>query len=509
MKVVTSEQMRNIDRRASSEFGIPSIVLMENAALAVADVIHERYAEAERVAVLCGTGQNGGDGFAIARHLFNRGYSPLVVLVGDEAKVTGDSATNLGICRRMQLTVRTVGDAREIDEAMVHVLDADLVVDALFGTGLTRPLDGMYAETAEMLRNLHVPVVAVDIPSGLQASSNRVEGPVIHADLTVTFAAPKPAHVFQPAAALCGEVIVADISIPEAAIVEEGVKLSLLTPADIAQVFTPRPPDAHKGTYGHAALICGSDGRSGAAILAARGAVHAGAGLVTVLTDRDTARLVDSVSIESMTEAFDVNTSVEQLVARLKGRDAVLIGPGLPDSEESYARVRAILPHIDRPLVIDASALNALQDGIESLASLSVPKIITPHPGELARLTGSTAAAVNDDRIGAVTDAARRSGAVAVLKGHQTLIATPAGEVFINPTGNPGMASGGMGDVLAGIIVALLARGLDPLDAACAGVYIHGVAGDLLMEQQGDTGMAAMDVAPLIPRAIGRVREGR
>jgi hydroxyethylthiazole kinase-like uncharacterized protein yjeF len=508
MKVVNSEQMRAIDQRATSEFGVPSLILMENAALAVADVIAARYPDAERVTLFCGTGQNGGDGFAVARHLFNRHVTPHIVLVGDRGKVSGDAATNLEICRRMRISISEVADHDALDRALVQAFDADLIVDAIFGTGLTRPAEGFFAELIESLRAIRVPVVAVDVPSGIDASRSAVQEPAVRADVTVTFALPKIAHLFEPAASLCGEVVVADISIPEAAVAQENVRLSLLTASEVAELFPRRGNDTHKGTYGHAALVCGSEGRSGAAILAARGAIRSGAGLVTVLTDRETARLVDTASIESMTKAIDL-AATREVESLLAARDAVLIGPGLADDAESYRSVRKLLARIEKPVVIDASALNALEGELAILGSIHAPKVITPHPGELARLMGTTSEEVNGDRTRFATEAAAAAKAVVVLKGHRTLIATPDGEVFVNPTGNPGMASGGMGDVLAGIIVALLARGVAPVDAACAGVFIHGFAGDLLAEEQSDTGLAALDLAERIPAAIRRLREDR
>jgi NAD(P)H-hydrate epimerase len=365
---------------------------------------------------------------------------------------------------------------------------------------LNRAPEGIQADTIRGIAELRLPVVAVDLPSGANASSAIPFDPCLHAEVTVTFAAPKICHVFEPTASYCGEVIVADISIPNAAIEDENVSLSLITPKEIQPFVAPRLAATHKGTYGHVAIIAGSPGRSGAAVMCARGAIRTGAGLVTVMTDRETAHLVHAGSIESMTYS---GTDIREF---LHNKTAALVGPGLPDEERAYVSVREIVGAIELPLLIDASALNAFAGLPAEINPLGRPRLITPHPGELARILGSDAKTINGDRIGSAREAARRCGCVVVLKGHQTLIAEPDGGVHVNPTGNPGMASGGTGDVLAGMIAALLARGLDPADAACTGVYLHGLAGDMVRDEIGDTGMAAMDVAEKIPRAIQRLR---
>jgi hydroxyethylthiazole kinase-like uncharacterized protein yjeF len=294
----------------------------------------------------------------------------------------------------------------------------------------------------------------------------------------------------------CGEVIVADISIPDAAIQDESITLSLTTPADVRPHIAPRLASTHKGTYGHVGIIAGSPGRSGAAVMCARGAIRTGAGLVSVMTDADTAKIVHAASIESMT------FSGGDVAEFFKNKSAALIGPGLPDNERAYNWVRTTVAEIELPLVIDASGLNAFAGRANELNSNRRQRVITPHPGEMRRLLGSD----KSDRIETAREAARISQCVVVLKGHQTLIADPEGHVSVNPTGNPGMASGGMGDVLGGMIAAFLARGVDPFDAACAAVYIHGFAGDLLKEEMGDTGLAATDLAERIPIAIQKLR---
>lgn len=500
MKILNAEQMRNVDRRTTERFGVPSIVLMENAALAVVDAIADHYPDADRVAIICGLGQNGGDGFAVARHLENRGVVPIVLVIGDRAGIKGDSLTNFIICDRLGIPIYDVRESNDVETALAHAADADLVVDALFGTGLNRAPSGVHADAIRGISELRIPVLAIDLPSGANASSGEPFEPCLQAEVTVTFAAPKLCHVFEPAALYCGEVIVADISIPEIAIDDEAVTLALITPKDVQPHVAPRLASTHKGTYGHVAMIAGSPGRSGAAVMSARGAIRMGAGLVTVMTDRDTAKLVHAGSVESMT------WSGGDLSEFLSNKSAVLIGPGLADDEASYEQVRAIVAATGLPSIIDASALNAFAGRAAELNPHAMPRVITPHPGELARLLGSDTKSIGADRIAAARETARISKCVVVLKGHQSLVAEPDGHVYVNPTGNPGMASGGMGDVLAGMIAALLARDTDPLDAACAAVYLHGLAGDILKDEFGDTGLAAMDLADRIPMAIQKVR---
>ncbi len=501
MHILNSEQMKAIDRRATERFGIPSIVLMENAALAVVDAISDHYPDCDRAAIFCGPGANGGDGFAVARHLEQRGVVPIVFVVSDRKRIRGDAATNLAICERLALPLYDIVDDDSLNEALVHAADVDLVVDAIFGTGLNRAPEGLYAEIITSMMELGLPIVAVDLPSGANASSAETFEPCVHAAVTVTFVAPKICHVFEPAAVSCGEVIVADISIPTAAIEDENVTLALTTPADVRPHFAPRLATTHKGTYGHVGIIAGSPGRSGAAVLAARGAIRSGAGLVTVATDAETAKLVNAGSIESMTFSGD------DVIAFTVGKDAILIGPGLSDDEAGYARVRELVDAIALPLVIDASALNAFTSRANELNPSRRPRVLTPHPGELARLLGTTAKEINAHRIDIAREAAHITGCVVVLKGFQSLIAEPDGHVNVNPTGNPGMATGGMGDVLGGMIAALLARGIDPFNAATAAVYLHGSAGDMLKDEMGDTGLAANDLAERIPLAIKRLRE--
>ncbi|HVT45763.1 MAG TPA: NAD(P)H-hydrate dehydratase [Thermoanaerobaculia bacterium] len=507
MKILTSEQMASIDRRAIEQFLIPSIVLMENAAAAVCQAIAERFPEADSIAIFCGSGNNGGDGLAIARHLEGRGVTPLVILLGNRQRYSGDARTNLSICERLGLPIMAVDSSESLDHALARASQTDLLVDAIFGTGLDRPPGDTQADAIRGMMSLRLPIVAVDLPSGTNGSSAEPFEPAIRADLTVTFAQPKIAHVFEPSASQCGELIIADISIPHSAVEAENVTLSLITADEVALVVPRRDPASHKGTHGHVAIVAGSAGKSGAAILGARGALRGGAGLVTVITDPATAAIVDCASIESMTIPIALTLeSAGEIASMLERFSAVMIGPGLPDDEATHGAIRSLVEAIELPLVLDATAVNAFSGAAGMLNRRRLPRIITPHPGELARLLETDTASINGDRTGSAARAAALSGCVAILKGHQTIVADPDGRLAVNPTGNAGMASGGMGDVLAGLLAALLASGLDPFEGASAAVFLHGLAGDLLQERFSDRGLLARELADLIPAAFEKVR---
>lgn len=499
MKLLDAEQMRWLDGTATARYRIPSLLLMENAALGACGVLREAYPEAMRVAIICGPGQNGGDGYAMARHLANDGLDVTVFRL-DDRDPTGDAATNLEIVRAMNLPVET------IDETLpTRLLVMELIVDAMFGTGLARPLEGSAATAVEAINRSGIPVVAIDLPSGIDASRGGVPGPAVRADLTVTFAAAKIAHLVEPAASHCGEVVVVDIGIP-AAELDEIEAPFVIGASFVAEVIPLRPADSHKGTWGHAAIIAGSVGRSGAAILAARGAVRGGAGLVTVLTDAETARIVDTNSIESMTEAIDWSAPTDQILSRLTNRDAVLIGPGLADDDVSLQRTRTLVEALDLPLVADAGAVNAFAGNPEGFRSPS-PRILTPHPGELARLLGVSVQEISNARFETALRASRQTGCVVILKGSGTVVASPDGRAAVSAGGSPALGSGGTGDVLAGVAVALLASGIDAFDAACAAVWLHARAGELIAGLQGDSGLAATDLADMLPYALSSARE--
>lgn len=514
MRILDSESMRAVDRRAIEEWGFPSTVLMENAALGVVEAVAAEYAEADRVLIFCGPGNNGGDGLAVARHLDLRGYAVGVVLVGWSKNRSEDADLQLGFCRRAGLAIAEIDSEEDLRAAAWEDAAADLWIDALFGTGLSRPLEGLFAELARRLSDGPVPVVAVDLPSGLDASRGEPIGPAVDADLTVALAAPKRAHVFAPAAESCGRVVVSDLGIPEVLLAEApGDPLSLLVGDELAAyLLVPRPTD-HKGRFGHCLIVAGSRGKAGAAILAARAAVASGAGLVTVGVPAPLVDLVDGASLESMSlplaadrsGALSVDAASESLAA-LEGKQALAIGPGLGTRGTTATAVRELVATARVPMVIDADGLNVLAGELELLREREHPTVLTPHPGEAARLFDLPAEEILGSRIEFVRDKASELGVVLVLKGHQTLVGTPTGEVFVNSTGSPAMASGGSGDVLTGMIGALLAQRYDAVVAACLGVFLHGLAGDLAAETNGLEGTRASDVIDALPRAFRSLR---
>jgi ADP-dependent NAD(P)H-hydrate dehydratase / NAD(P)H-hydrate epimerase len=520
VRILSAEAMRAVDRRAIEELGIPGMVLMENAALGVVDALGEVFPAAESVVILCGPGNNGGDGLAVARHLISRGYGVEVFLLLGGRALTGDAATQLDICRRLGLALSEADpeDGADLAAVLAAARESDLVIDALFGTGLGRPLSGGLARLVEELNELAVPRLAVDIPSGLHGSRAEIQGPHVRAQLTVTFAAPKVAHVFPPAAEAVGELVVADLGFPPYLIkevAEAAGEIHLLDGEELAALVPVRSPDSHKGDFGHLLLLAGSPGKAGAAILAARAAVRSGAGLVTAAVPEPLLATVDLGSLESMTLPLPSTGSgglaagaVAPLFAALRGKQALAVGPGLGQEPETAEAVRRIVLESSVPAVLDADGINAFAGRAGELARRRAATVLTPHPGELGHLLGIPTSEVQADRLAAVRRAAAETGAVVLLKGHLSLVAArgPAGvEVHVNPTGNPGMASGGSGDVLTGLLGGLLAQGLGALAAARLAVYLHGLAGDLAAERTGQAALIAGELLESLPAAFRRL----
>ncbi len=516
MRVLTAAEMRAVDRRAIDELGIPGLVLMENAAVGVADALGEHFPDAATVAIVCGPGNNGGDGLALARHLDARGYRFRVFLASHKP-LAGDAAVQLKILERAGFYIERIGPEDDLAPALAACRECDLVVDALFGTGLESALRGHYTKLVEGLDRLPVAKLAVDLPSGLDASRPQPPGIFLRADLTVTFAAPKIAHVLEPAADAVGELVVTDLGIPSYLVVEAASEppgpFLLSTGRELASCLLERDPASHKGDFGHVLLIAGSPGKAGAAILGAQAAVRGGAGLVTVAVPEPILATVDAGSLESMTLATSADVdgqlgdgSFDELVAAAVGKQAVAIGPGLGTAAGTVDVVRRLARELDLPLVIDADGLNAFVGRLGELAERTADTVLTPHPGEMGRLLGISSAEVQADRLAAVRRAADSSGAVVVLKGYRTLIADPGSGIWINPTGNPGMASGGSGDVLTGLIAALISQGYDLLTAAQLGVYLHGLAGDVAIESIAPEALRAGDLIDHLPAAFTRLR---
>jgi len=508
MKIATAQQIRNIDRRAIREFGIPGPVLMENAASAIGAEM-ERFFDGlagVRAGIICGKGNNGGDGLALARRLRIRGVPVRVALLAPFASYKGEAKVNLSILRKTDVEI--VPNASSA--AIAEIIDwSDILVDAMLGVGLSLPLKGNYALAAELMNMAGRPVVAVDIPTGINADTGEVMGTAVRADLTVTMALPKRGLVLHPGASFSGRVRVADIGMPPEVVEKEKIRASMLDQGLAEGQMAERDRDAHKGDYGHLLVIAGSLGKAGAAVMAARGALRSGVGLVSVATPIGLVPLIQQQVFEAMCipagESVDGTLSIgseEELVKVAEKMSACAIGPGLTTHYETVQVVKDLIQRITVPMVIDADGVNALAGNPGILFKAKAPVVLTPHPGEMARLVGTSPADVQRDRINIAQAFAEEYGVTLVLKGAGTVIATPQGEVFINTTGNPGMATGGTGDVLTGMIGSLLSQGYGPTQAACLAVYLHGLAGDLAAGEKGEAGMIAGDVIEKIPEAI-------
>jgi len=510
MRVLTAAQMREADRRTTDEIGIPSVVLMENAGRQVVATIESTYSDLtdRHVGVLCGRGNNGGDGFVIARAFAQRGVEISVFLLGSVADVGGDARTNLEILGRLGLSVIEVSDSQAWELHFAEFSACTLIVDAIFGTGLREPLSGLVESVVSDVNAAGIPIVSVDLPSGLFADATEPIGSSIEAGLTVALAAPKLSLILPPAETRAGDIVIADIGIPlEVIDALDGPRVELLTRVAMRDLLTPRTADTHKGDYGHVLVIAGSPGKTGAAHLTGLGALRSGAGLVTVATPASCLSIVATMAPEYMTTAIaevgsDLDpASVDPVL--LMARDVIALGPGLGQGSSTTQFVRLLVDRATMPMVIDADGLNAFVGAPEQLAGRDGRDVIvTPHAGEMGRLVGMSSDEVQANRMDVARNFATGYNVYVVLKGHRTLIATPDGTIFINPTGNPGMATGGTGDLLTGMIAAWLAQLLDAEAACKLAVYLHGLAGDLAEASEGEVAMTAGDIAAHLGDAV-------
>jgi len=515
IKVVTAKEMQELDRRAGAEYGIPSLLLMENAG---AETVREMVGAfpgllRSRVVILCGRGNNGGDGFVVARHLLERGAAVETFLLARRDDVKGDARVNLEILEKMGAAPKEVTTGEGVRALAEPVASADVVVDALLGTGTQGPAKGLFVAAIEIVNRAGRPVVAVDLPSGLSADESEPQGPVIRATLTVTFALPKRCLLLYPAANYAGTVRVVHIGIPSLLCRDPKIPVGLLEMLDVARALPRRDPAAHKGTFGHVLVIAGSVGKTGAAALTALAAQRVGAGLVTLAIPQSLNDIMEVKLTEVMTEPVPeteartiAREALPRLLALAEGKSAVAIGPGLSTHPSTQKLVRELLPSLKLPIVLDADGINALAGQADLLAGAGSPVILTPHPGELSRLLGIPRDEALRRRIPLVQETASRLNVILVLKMARTVIASPAGDVVIVPTGNPGMASGGTGDVLTGLLAGLLGQGVSPGLSAQAGTFIHGLAGDLAAERLGQEAMLAGDLLEEVPKAIDRVK---
>lgn len=486
---------------------------MERAGTGVVAEVERRFGpvRGKTVTILCGKGNNGGDGFVVARGLKRKGARVHVVLLPHSKDLGRDAAV---MYRRLigsagKSAVSTYSD----DVVRARIAASDLVIDALLGTGLSSEVTGSYRAAIDLMNRSGKPIVAVDIPSGLHAETGAVLGSAVRAEVTVTFGLPKLGLYAGAGIDHAGDVRIVDIGIPARFVDAVGSREVLLSAQKTAAALPVRRLSAHKGTFGHAGIVAGSVGKTGAAALAAQAALRVGAGLVTVATPASVNDVLEAKLLEAMTLPLPETSartlgraSADAILSFMQTRTAIALGPGLSTHPETVELVQALLPQLDRPSVLDADALNAVAGRPGLLSTCKVPPVLTPHPGEMARLDGNRSTqAINEDRIGTARRFAQEHNCFVVLKGARSVIARPDGLVAVNPTGNPGMATAGTGDILTGMIVGLLAQGIDAWDAACSAVYLHGLAGDLAAEQLGQAGLLARDLLVQIPHAFKTV----
>jgi NAD(P)H-hydrate epimerase len=511
MKIVTAAEMREIDRATTEQFGIPSLTLMENAGSAVAEFARIGYEKAKSIGVICGKGNNGGDGFVAARKLHEAGHEVRLLLLAQPAELRGDARQNY---EKLPIKPAVVESAPDLEsDPAAEVLRSDLLIDAILGTGFRPPVTGLYQEAIRKMNAQHSPVLAVDIPSG--ADADRVgeqAGDMARADAIVTFTAPRLAHVFGNL--VSGPTMIAPIGSPDT-VIQSTLRLNLITPREIATLIGPRPRDSNKGKYGHVLVVGGSVGKSGAAAMAGISALRVGAGLATIATARSVLGIVAGYYPELMTEPLDetgagtISTRALKEFEQLTDKKTVLaIGPGVSRHSETAAFVRSIVGHSKIPLVVDADGLNAFEGESDQLKGNGRTLVLTPHPGEMARLTGMSIAQIQGDRVGVARSFAEEHGLILVLKGDRTIVARPDGEVWVNTTGNPGMATGGTGDILTGMVAGLMAQNFGrEFDAVLAAVYFHGLAGDVAKEILGEHSLIATDLVETVAEAFDRTRQ--
>jgi NAD(P)H-hydrate epimerase len=510
LKIVTASEMRQIDRITSERLGVPSLTLMENAGSAVAEFVMSEYPSIRHVGVICGKGNNGGDGLVAARKLHDAGRAVRVLLLAEPAELQGDA---LEMLRRLPVSPAEARSSPELDQPDARaVFESELLLDAILGTGFKPPVRGLYAAAIARLNASSRVMVAVDIPSGADADAMGEQGGTIaRADAILTFTAPRPAHIFGSLTA--GPTVVVPIGSPEAAIVSS-LQLNVITAEDIASLIGPRPAAANKGNFGHVLVLGGAVGKAGSAAMAGMAALRAGAGLSTVGTPKSALETVAGFHPEVMTEPLE-ETEAGTISKRSLGyghldalalnKTVLAVGPGISRHLETAEVVRTVVKKYSTPMVLDADGLNAFEGRTGELNGHGRWLVITPHPGEMARLAGSTVAAVQQDRLQVARTFSREHEVMVVLKGHRTLVALPDGTAWVNTTGNPGMATGGTGDILTGMTAGFMAQHPDQIVAAVlAAVHLHGLAGDVAAETMGEHSLTATDLLEALPEAFRR-----
>jgi NAD(P)H-hydrate epimerase len=514
--IATAQEMQRCDRTAITKLGIPSIVLMENAGRSVADVIEEEVGtvSGRLIYIICGKGNNGGDGFVVARHLYNRGAKVKIFLVAKASQLKGDPKTNHAVLWK-SLREHKSSTLQILEKTNVQTLRRqprpDVVVDALFGTGFSGAVRGQYSEIIEWMNDCGAKRVAVDIPSGVNADSGKVESVAVAADITVTMGLRKVGLLVHRGRVCSGRIHVADIGIPKMVYEHSGIRTWYVQRADVRRMLPRRPLDAHKHSVGKIFVLAGSRGLTGAAVMSCNSAMRAGAGAVVLGVPSSLLPVVTKKLTEVManplaeTDEQSVSrTAMPEISRFIKWADLVVVGPGLGRNKETEEVILELIETTMKPLLIDADGLNALAVNPKVLKKRKAETILTPHTGELSRLTGLPTAQIEEDRIDVARNQSRILKSYLVLKGAPTVVGTPSGEIFINSTGNPGMATAGAGDVLTGTIAALWGQHLTAVEASVCGVFLHGFAGDLAKEKYGEMGLTATDIIEALPRAINK-----
>lgn len=510
MRVVTPQEMSEIDGYTIREIGIPGVVLMENAAYRVTDQIirHLGKQNGRNVVVFVGTGNNGGDGFAVARQLHNKKFNVIVYIVGDDSKIKGDALVNYHIVKKIGILVEKI-NTNITEDIIKNIMRSHVVVDAILGTGLKGEVRRNIQQVIEAINKYSKYTIAVDIPSGIDGGTGRICGTSIKADITVTFQLPKIGHLVYPGRDYTGELIIADIGIPPQAFENDGAKREMITKEHIKRYFGKRSNDTHKGSYGRVLVIGGSTGMTGAPTMTAQAALRSGCGLVKVAVGESLVDILENKLTEGMTVPLKEQKRgvlsiecISQLKPLIDQSDAIVFGPGIGTNEVNYNIIGKIIRYSDVPVIIDADGLNVLAGNLDCLKKANCPLVITPHPGEMARLKGVSIKEVQSHRLNIAEELSKTYNIITILKGASTVIASPEGKLAINNTGNPGMSTAGMGDVLAGIIASFIAQGIPLYDACYSGVFIHGVSGDQASKVKGEFGLIASDVIGMLPKAI-------
>ena len=514
MRLVTASEMANLDRQTIEEIGIPGIVLMENAANGAAGFFLEVLPDLlqRRITVLAGSGNNAGDGFVLARIFSNKGAEVRIICLRSPEKLRGDALTNFRIIEKLNIPVVVWDEQEDFDKQWKWVRKSDVIIDAIFGTGLNSEVRGVYRQVIEALGSLSIPVLAVDVPSGVDASTGKIMGAAVRARATATFGLPKVGQVIPPGDEYVGRLSVVDIGIPPKLVDSSGIRRWWLDEDLASSWVKPRSSSIHKGQAGRVAVLSGSPGKTGAATLISRGATRVGAGLVTLFIPESLNPILEVKLTEEMTYPIAeteartaAETALPEILGFLKGHQALAMGPGISLHPETATLVKALVPQCPCPMVLDADALTILSEHLDILRQARHPPILTPHPGEMSRLIHGSIKAVQEDRVGLSLAFSRDHGAILVLKGHRTIIAAPDGRLAINGSGNPAMATGGVGDTLTGMIAGFVGQGYEPFQAACLAVYVHGAAADKRIGKVATRGLAASDILEEVPSVIGRL----